>query len=47
MANDDLRARAEAWLADDPDPAARDEIRELLAGLPATTDELTDRFSGT
>jgi phosphomannomutase len=47
MANDDLRARAEAWLADDPDPAARDEIRELLAGLPATTDELTERFAGT
>jgi phosphomannomutase len=47
MANDDLRARAEAWLADDPDPAARDEIRELLAGLPASTDELTERFAGT
>jgi phosphomannomutase len=48
MANDDdLRARAEAWLADDPDPAARDEIRGLLAGLPATLDDLTDRFAGT
>src|SRR3982751_4699661 len=46
MANDDLRDRAEAWLADDPDPAARDELTGLLAGLPATADELTDRFAG-
>ncbi|HEU4347882.1 MAG TPA: phospho-sugar mutase [Actinoplanes sp.] len=37
---------AERWLADDPDPAARDEIRELLAGLPATAGELRDRFAG-
>ena len=28
---DDLREVAERWLADDPDPAARDEIRALLA----------------
>jgi phosphomannomutase len=47
MANDDLRDRAEAWLADDPDPAAREELSGLLAGLPATADELTDRFAGT
>jgi phosphomannomutase len=44
--NDEVRARAEAWLADDPDPAARDELRRLLAGLPGTATELADRFSG-
>jgi phosphomannomutase len=49
MAPDDvaeLRARAEAWLADDPDPAGRDELRDLIAGLPGTTAELRDRFAG-
>jgi phosphomannomutase len=44
--DDEVRARAEAWLADDPDPAARDELRRLLAGLPGTATELADRFSG-
>src|SRR6266498_5431279 len=43
---DDLRAQAEAWLADDPDPAGRDELRALLAGLPGTAAELRDRFAG-
>jgi phosphomannomutase len=43
---DDLRARAEAWLADDPDPAGRDELRALIAGLPGTAAELRDRFAG-
>jgi phosphomannomutase len=43
---DDLRGLAEAWLADDPDPASRDELRNLIAGLPATADELRDRFAG-
>jgi phosphomannomutase len=43
---DDLRARAEAWLADDPDPASRDELRGLIAGLPGTAAELRDRFAG-
>jgi phosphomannomutase len=43
---DDLRLVAERWLADDPDPASRDEIRDLVAGLPATADELRDRFAG-
>jgi phosphomannomutase len=47
MANDDLRTLAETWLADDPDPAARDEIRTLLDGLPAGEAELADRFAGT
>ena len=42
----DLRAEAEAWLADDPDPAARDEILELLSRLPDSADELADRFAG-
>ncbi|MEU4213756.1 phospho-sugar mutase [Actinoplanes sp. NPDC026623] len=46
MATDDLRRLAETWLADDPDPAARDEIRELLSRLPASADELADRFAG-
>ncbi|GGL08714.1 phospho-sugar mutase [Mangrovihabitans endophyticus] len=47
MASEDLRARATAWLADDPDPATRAEITTLLAGLPSTAVELDDRFSGT
>ena len=50
MAPDDdvaeLRAQAEAWLADDPDPAGRGELRDLIAGLPATAAELRDRFAG-
>jgi phosphomannomutase len=41
-----LRALAEAWLADDPDPASRDELRRLLDGLPGATAELADRFAG-
>ncbi|MET0422544.1 MAG: phospho-sugar mutase [Actinoplanes sp.] len=46
MVNDDLRDRAEAWLADDPDPATRDELTRLLAGLPDGEAELRDRFAG-
>ncbi|MFI1991209.1 phospho-sugar mutase [Actinoplanes sp. NPDC020271] len=42
----DLRATAEAWLADDPDPASRAELRELIDALPATAAELRDRFAG-
>jgi phosphomannomutase len=42
----DLRDRAEAWLAADPDPAGRDELRALLDGLPGTAAELADRFAG-
>ncbi|WP_203831032.1 phospho-sugar mutase [Actinoplanes palleronii] len=42
----DVRAAAEAWLADDPDPAARAELRELIDRLPATAGELADRFAG-
>src|ERR1044071_6882204 len=46
MATDDLRRLAESWLADDPDPGARDEILELLARLPESAAELSDRFAG-
>ncbi len=41
-----LRAEAERWLADDPDPAARDELRRVLDGLPDTAADLADRFAG-
>ena len=43
---DDLRVRAERWLADDPDPADRDELRAVLDGLPGTAADLADRFAG-
>ncbi|MFC0028985.1 phospho-sugar mutase [Micromonospora chaiyaphumensis] len=43
---DDLRARAERWLDDDPDPADREELRAVLAGLPGSAPELADRFAG-
>ena len=41
----ELRARAEEWLANDPDPASREELRQLIDNLPATADELADRFA--
>jgi phosphomannomutase len=41
-----LRARADAWLDDDPDPNTRDEMRDLIYGLPGTAAELADRFAG-
>lgn len=41
-----LRAQVESWIADDPDPASRDELAALLAGLPGSLTELGDRFSG-
>lgn len=41
----DLIARAEAWLAEDPDGDTRDELRKLLdSGDP---DALAERFAGT
>jgi phosphomannomutase len=43
---DDVLAQAEAWLNDDPDPATRDELRDLIYGLPGTAAELRDRFAG-
>lgn len=41
---DDLIARAQAWLAEDPDPETADELAELIAA--GDTTELADRFSG-
>jgi phosphomannomutase len=46
MAPDELLAVAEAWLADDPDPATRAELHKVLEGLPGTLDDLRDRFAG-
>ncbi|GIJ25927.1 phosphomannomutase [Micromonospora qiuiae] len=43
---DILRERAERWLADDPDPADRAELRAVLDRLPASAAELADRFAG-
>ena len=48
----DLIARAEAWLADDPDPATRAELTGVIeaarAGEPGSeaADDLADRFAG-
>jgi phosphomannomutase len=39
-------AAALAWLADDPDPAARAELRALLERWPRSAGELADRFAG-
>ncbi|HEY6745044.1 MAG TPA: phospho-sugar mutase [Mycobacteriales bacterium] len=42
--DDDLRATAERWLAEDPDPGTRDELRALLeAGDEAA---VAERFAG-
>ncbi|MBX7269175.1 phospho-sugar mutase [Micromonospora sp. Llam7] len=43
---DTIRERAQRWLADDPDPASRAELRAVLDRLPASAPELTDRFAG-
>ncbi|MFI0963326.1 phospho-sugar mutase [Streptomyces sp. NPDC021080] len=42
---DELIARAEAWLAEDPDAETRDELAKLVEAEDVT--ELTARFSGT
>ncbi|WP_405055993.1 phospho-sugar mutase [Kribbella sp. NBC_01505] len=42
---DELRAAAEAWLSEDPDPDTRAELRQLLDA--GDTVELADRFAGT
>jgi phosphomannomutase len=47
MADDELRVRAERWLADDPDPATRDELRALLSRSDPSSTDLADRFAGT
>jgi phosphomannomutase len=41
-----LRQRAEQWLADDPDPGSQAELGALIDQLPATAAELADRFAG-
>ena len=46
VAMSDLTARAEAWLADDPDEGDRAELRAVLDALPGSADELADRFAG-
>ncbi|MFF6976700.1 phospho-sugar mutase [Streptomyces sp. NPDC008343] len=43
--HDDLIARAQAWLAEDPDPETRDELAKLIDAADA--EELAARFSGT
>ena len=42
--NEQLRATAEAWLAEDPDPETRAELRALLDA--GDVDALADRFRG-
>lgn len=42
---DDIVARAEAWLAEDPDAETRDELAKLVEAADVT--ELTARFGGT
>lgn len=46
-----LLARAEAWLADDPDPTTREELEIAIeaarGGDVAAVDDLADRFDGT
>ena len=47
MIDPDLRARIDAWIADDPDERDQAELRALLAsGSPAAEAELADRFGG-
>jgi phosphomannomutase len=43
---DDVREQARRWLDDDPDPATRDELRDVLDRLPGSAPELADRFAG-
>jgi phosphomannomutase len=43
---DDVRARALAWVADDPDPATRDELTAVIDGADGDAD-LRDRFAAT
>ncbi|MGW1612757.1 phospho-sugar mutase [Streptomyces sp. NPDC002285] len=43
--HDDLIARAQAWLAEDPDPETRDELAKLIDA--ADVEEVAARFSGT
>jgi len=40
-----LLAAAQAWLADDPDPQTRAELRAVLEALPGSATDLADRFA--
>src|SRR6185312_14593784 len=42
----ELRARAERWMADDPDPATLAELRALLDQPDLGATDLADRFAG-
>jgi phosphomannomutase len=42
----DLRARAQRWIADDPDPSTRAELFALLANPDPSSTDLADRFAG-
>jgi len=42
----DLRLQAEAWIAEDPDPTTRDELRDVVSRLPGSGVDLADRFAG-
>ncbi|UJR78788.1 Phosphoglucomutase phosphomannomutase alpha beta alpha domain i [Sandaracinus amylolyticus] len=44
VTTDDLRARAQAWIADDPDTAMRDELSALM--IAGDWKEIADRFAG-
>ncbi|WP_329116795.1 phospho-sugar mutase [Streptomyces sp. NBC_01353] len=45
MTQDDLLARAQTWLAEDPDSETREELAKLIEA--GETDELAARFAGT
>jgi phosphomannomutase len=47
MDSNDLRATAERWMADDPDPGTREELRALLAQPDVAKTDLADRFAAT
>ncbi|MEV6755896.1 phospho-sugar mutase [Streptomyces sp. NPDC051214] len=48
MDDSELIARAQAWLAEDPDPETREELAKLIETADAAdTEELAARFSGT
>jgi phosphomannomutase len=47
MPIDDVRTRALAWVADDPDPATRDELTTVIDGADQDDADLRDRFAGT
>ncbi|MGX1672094.1 phospho-sugar mutase [Streptomyces sp. NPDC055400] len=45
MQDTELLARAEAWLAEDPDPETREELTKLIGSADTAT--LAERFAGT